>query len=77
MKLRTLSPELLAQVVATPENSPSADVGTIADAEIAKLHERNAVERRGFLFVGERDGSDIYINLTQESGSPTQYQYAV
>jgi len=77
MKLRTQNPEQIAAVVATPSDKPLTGVEAITDAEVAKIHERNDIERRGFVFVGSKDGGDLYIDMSKENAAPAPYQYPV
>jgi hypothetical protein len=76
MKMRTIDPDLLARVVATPEKTDLSGVAAITDEEALRIMERNGNERRGFVFVGQRDGSDTYVDLKKERiGSQYENQY--
>jgi hypothetical protein len=75
MKFRTTSMETLAQVIAVPGDKKT-DLGVMTDAEIGNIRRRNETERRGFVFVGERDGSDVYIDLKTEKSTLHPYENA-
>jgi hypothetical protein len=56
----------IADVVAP--TGPSTDVGALTESEILKIHSVNDFERRGFVFRGNHDGSDVYVDMATEKG---------
>lgn len=77
MKTITINPDTLEQVVAKPKDGSPTHVEALIDAKYEERLRREGIERQGLVFVGNRDGSDLYLDIKEERPSPQPYEVSV